>query len=70
MVVVANVTFTPRPPGPDRSGSVGTLDQVVDDIRAAAESGAHELIVDLNLQDRLASTEQMLEAAVEIRDRG
>jgi probable F420-dependent oxidoreductase len=69
MVVVGNVTFTDRPAGPDRSAFVGTLDQVMDDVRTAAEAGADELIVDLNLQDWFTSTQQMLETAVEIRER-
>ncbi|SRX96140.1 monooxygenase [Rhodococcus jostii RHA1] [Mycobacterium shimoidei] len=69
MVVVGNVTFTPRPAGPDRSAFVGTLDQIMDDVQTAAEAGADELIVDLNLQDWFTSTQQMLETAVEIRER-
>ena len=69
MVVVGNVTFTDRPAGPDRSPFVGTLDQIMDDVRTAAEAGADELIVDLNLQDWFTSTRQMLETAVEIRER-
>jgi probable F420-dependent oxidoreductase len=69
MVVVGNVTFTDRPAGPDRSAFVGTLDQIMDDVRTAAEAGADELIVDLNLQDWFTSTGQMLETAVEIRER-
>ncbi|GII27564.1 LLM class F420-dependent oxidoreductase [Planotetraspora mira] len=69
MVVVGNVTFTDRPAGPDRSPFVGTLDQIMDDIHSAAEAGADELIVDLNLQDWFTSTRQMLETAVEIRER-
>jgi alkanesulfonate monooxygenase SsuD/methylene tetrahydromethanopterin reductase-like flavin-dependent oxidoreductase (luciferase family) len=69
MVVVGNVTFTDRPAGPDRSAFVGTLDQVLDDVRTAADAGADELIVDLNLQDWFTSTRQMLETAVEIRER-
>lgn len=66
MVVVGNVTFTDRPAGPDRSAFVGTLDQVIDDIRTAADAGADELIVDLNLQDWFTGTHQMLETAVKI----
>jgi hypothetical protein len=58
-------TFTDRPAGRDRSAFVGTLDQVLDDVRTAAD----ELIVDLNLQDWFTSTRQMLETAVEIRER-
>jgi len=69
MVVVGNVTFTDRPAGPDRSAFVGTLDQIMDDVQMAAEAGADELIVDLNLQDWFTSTGQMLETAVEIRER-
>ena len=69
MVVVGNVTFTDRPAGPDRSAFVGTLDQIMDDVRTAAEAGADELIVDLNLQDWFTSTGQMLETAVKIRER-
>jgi probable F420-dependent oxidoreductase len=69
MVVVGNVTFTDRPAGPDRPAFVGTLDQVMDDVRTAADAGADELIVDLNLQDWFTSTKQMLETAVEIRER-
>ena len=68
MVVVGNVTFTDRPAGPDRSAFVGTLDQIMDDVRTAEEAGADELIVDLNLQDWFTSTRQMLETAVEIRE--
>jgi hypothetical protein len=41
----------------------------MDDVRTAAEAGADELIVDLNLQDWFSSTRQMLETAVEIRER-
>jgi len=59
MIVVGNVTFTDRPAGPDRRHSVGTLDQVMDDVRTAADAGADELIVDLNLQDWFTSTQQM-----------
>ncbi|OBJ67432.1 TIGR03619 family F420-dependent LLM class oxidoreductase [Mycobacterium colombiense] len=69
MIVVGNVTFTHRPAGPERSAFVGTLDQVLDDVRTAAEAGADELIVDLNLQDWFTSTAQMLETAVQIRER-
>src|SRR3954447_2364857 len=69
MVVVGNVTFTDRPAGPDRSAFVGTLDQVMEDVRTAADAGADELIIDLNLQDWFSSTGQMLETAVEIRER-
>ncbi|OBK47904.1 TIGR03619 family F420-dependent LLM class oxidoreductase [Mycobacterium kubicae] len=69
MIVVGNLTFTDRPAGPDRSAFVGTLDQVADDVRTAAEAGADELIVDLNLQDWFISTRQMLETAVELRER-
>jgi probable F420-dependent oxidoreductase len=69
MVVVGNVTFTDRPAGPDRSAFIGTLDQILDDIHTAAEAGADELIVDLNLQDSFTDTRQMLETAVEIRER-
>jgi alkanesulfonate monooxygenase SsuD/methylene tetrahydromethanopterin reductase-like flavin-dependent oxidoreductase (luciferase family) len=69
MVAVGNVTFTDRPAGPDRSAFVGTLDQIMDDVQTAAEAGADELIVDLNLQDWFTSTAQMLETAVEIRER-
>jgi probable F420-dependent oxidoreductase len=69
LVVVGNVTFTDRPAGPGRSAFVGTLDQIMDDIHTAAEAGADELIVDLNLQDWFTSTRQMLETAVEIRER-
>jgi probable F420-dependent oxidoreductase len=69
MVVVGNVTFTDRPAGPDRSAFVGTLDQIMDDVHTAAEAGADELIVDLNLQDWFISSRQMLETAVAIRER-
>ncbi|MFD0782888.1 TIGR03619 family F420-dependent LLM class oxidoreductase [Micromonospora azadirachtae] len=69
MVVVGNVTFTDRPAGPGRSPFVGTLDQIMDDVRTAAEAGADELIVDLNLQEWFTGTRQMLETAVEIRER-
>jgi probable F420-dependent oxidoreductase len=69
MVVVGNVTFTDRPAGPDRSAFAGTLDQILDDVQMAAEAGADELIVDLNLQDWFTSTQQMLETALEIRGR-
>lgn len=69
MVVVGNVTFTDRPAGSDRTAFAGTLDQIMEDVATAAEAGAHELIVDLNLQDWFTSTTQMLETAVEIRER-
>jgi probable F420-dependent oxidoreductase len=69
MVVVGNVTFTDRPAGPGRLAFVGTLDQILEDVRTAAEAGADELTVDLNLQDWFSSTRQMLETAVEIRER-
>jgi probable F420-dependent oxidoreductase len=69
LVVVGNVTFTDRPAGPDRTAFVGTLDQIMEDINTAAEAGADELIVDLNLQDSFTGTRQMLETAVEIRER-
>jgi probable F420-dependent oxidoreductase len=69
MVVVGNVTFTDRPAGLDRAAFVGTLDQVMEDVRTAADAGADELIIDLNLQDWFSSTGQMLETAVEIRER-
>jgi probable F420-dependent oxidoreductase len=69
MVVVGNITFTDRPAGPDRSAFVGTLDQIIDDVQMAAAAGADELIVDLNLQDWFTSTRQMLETAVELRER-
>jgi hypothetical protein len=41
----------------------------MDDVRTPADAGADELIVDLNLQDWFISTQQMLETAVEIRER-
>jgi probable F420-dependent oxidoreductase len=69
MVVVGNVTFTDRATGPGRTAFVGTIDQIMDDVHTAAEAGADELIVDLNLQDWFISTAQMLETAVEIRER-
>jgi alkanesulfonate monooxygenase SsuD/methylene tetrahydromethanopterin reductase-like flavin-dependent oxidoreductase (luciferase family) len=69
MIVVGNVTFTDRPAGPDRSAFVGKLDQIMDDVQTAADAGADELIIDLNLQDWFTSTRQMLETAVEIRER-
>jgi hypothetical protein len=69
MVVVGNVTFTDRPAESDRSAFVGTLDQILDDVRTAADAGAAELIIDLNLQDWFTSTSQMLETAVELRER-
>ncbi len=69
MVVIGNVTFTNRPANSERSAFVGTLDQIMDDIRTAEEAGADELIVDLNLQDWFTNTRQMLDAAVEIRER-
>ncbi|ORW89438.1 LLM class F420-dependent oxidoreductase [Mycolicibacter terrae] len=69
MIVVGNVTFTDRPAGSGRSAFAGTLDQIMDDITTAAAAGADELIVDLNLQDWFTSTQQMLETAVEIRER-
>ncbi|KOX01407.1 MULTISPECIES: TIGR03619 family F420-dependent LLM class oxidoreductase [unclassified Streptomyces] len=69
MVAVGNVTFTDRPAGQERSAFVGTLDQIIDDVHTAAEAGADELIVDLNLQDWFTSTRQMLETAVEIPER-
>ncbi len=69
MIVVGNVTFTDHPARADRPGFVGTLDQIMDDIHTAAEAGADELILDLNLQDWFTSTKQMLDTAVEIRER-
>jgi probable F420-dependent oxidoreductase len=69
MVVVGNVTFTDRPGGPDRTPFVGTLDQIIEDVQTAAEAGADELIIDLNLQDWFTNTKQMLETAMEIRER-
>jgi hypothetical protein len=69
MIVVGNVTFTDRPTGPDRTAFVGTFDQVMEDIHTAVETGADELILDLNLQDWFTSTQQMLETAVEIPGR-
>jgi probable F420-dependent oxidoreductase len=69
MVVVGNVTFTDRPGGPDRTPFVGTLDQIIEDVQTAADAGADELIIDLNLQDWFTGTKQMLETAMEIRER-
>jgi probable F420-dependent oxidoreductase len=69
LVVVGNVTFTDHPAGPDRSAFVGSLDEIMDDVQTAAEAGADELIVDLNLQDWFTSTRQMLDTAVQIRER-
>lgn len=69
MIVVGNVTFTERSAGPDRPAFVGTFDQIVEDVHTAAEAGADELIVDLNLQDWFTSTPQMLETAVQIHER-
>ena len=69
MIVVGNVTFTDRLAGPDRSAFVGTLDQILDDVQTAADAGADELIIDLNLQDWFTNTKQMLETAIEIRER-
>ncbi|AKS36434.1 TIGR03619 family F420-dependent LLM class oxidoreductase [Mycolicibacterium goodii] len=69
MIVVGNVTFTEHPAGPDRAAFVGTLDQIIEDVHTAAEAGADELIIDLNLQDWFRSTSQMLDTAVQIRER-
>jgi len=70
MIVVGNVTFTDRPAGPGRSAFVGSLDQIMEDVHTAAEAGADELIVDLNLQDAwFTGTRRMLETAVEIAER-
>lgn len=69
MVVVGNVTFTDRPAGPGRSAFAGTLDQVMDDVRTAAEAGADELILDPNLQDWFTGTDRMPETAVKIIER-
>ncbi|MGY4649029.1 LLM class F420-dependent oxidoreductase [Mycobacterium sp. URHB0021] len=69
MIVVGNVTFTDRLAGPGRSAFVGTLDQILDDVQTAADAGADELIIDLNLQDWFTNTKQMLETAIEIRER-
>ena len=69
MIVVGNVTFTDRLAGPDRSAFVGTLDQILDDVQTAADAGADELIIDLNLQNWFTNTKQMLETAIEIRER-
>ncbi|WP_433508519.1 hypothetical protein ACQP04_24160 [Pseudonocardia halophobica] len=69
MIAVENVTFTDRPAGPDRMAFVDTLSQAIDDIHMAAQAGANELIVDLNLQDWFTSTPQLLETAVKIRER-
>jgi probable F420-dependent oxidoreductase len=69
MIVVGNVTFTDHPEGPDRPAFVGTFDQIIEDVHTAAEAGADELIVDLNLQDWFSSTSQMLDTAVQIRGR-
>src|SRR5262245_48544453 len=68
LVVVANVAFTDRPAGPDRRAFAGTFDQIMDHVQTAAEAGADELIVDLNLQDWFTSTQQMLETAVKIAE--
>jgi alkanesulfonate monooxygenase SsuD/methylene tetrahydromethanopterin reductase-like flavin-dependent oxidoreductase (luciferase family) len=68
-VVCANITFTERPTGSGRSPFDGTLDQIVEDILEVAGTGAHELVVDINVQDWFISSEQMLETAVEIYER-
>jgi hypothetical protein len=40
----------------------------MDDIGSAAESGADEVIIDLNLQNWFRTTHQMIETALEIRE--
>jgi probable F420-dependent oxidoreductase len=68
-VVCGNVTFTERRADEDRPAFTGSLDQIVDDIAAAAATGADELVIDLNLQDWFTDTRRLLETAVELRER-
>ncbi|GAA2227398.1 LLM class F420-dependent oxidoreductase [Promicromonospora sukumoe] len=67
LVVVGNVAFSDSPAGPARSAFSGTRAQVLDDVAAAADAGADELIIDLHLQDWWRDTAQMLDEALEIR---
>jgi probable F420-dependent oxidoreductase len=69
-VVIGNVTFADRPMAENRPAFVGTLDEIVEDIVAVAETGAPELVIDINLQDRwFTDSPRMLETALEIRER-
>jgi probable F420-dependent oxidoreductase len=69
LIAVGNITFTEWPLGADRSAFTGTTDQIVDDIASAAEAGADEIILDLNLQDWFTNAEMMMDAATDIIER-
>jgi len=68
MIVVGNVTSPTA--AQDQTDRIRRHTRPSDGRRPnAADAGADELIVDLNLQDWFTSTQQMLETAVEIRER-
>jgi alkanesulfonate monooxygenase SsuD/methylene tetrahydromethanopterin reductase-like flavin-dependent oxidoreductase (luciferase family) len=69
LIPVGNVTFTDRPLSGERTPSVGSLDQIVEDIASVAEAGADEVIIDLNNQDWFIDSRQMLDTALEIQQR-
>ncbi|HEY4277656.1 MAG TPA: TIGR03619 family F420-dependent LLM class oxidoreductase [Conexibacter sp.] len=69
LIVVGNVTFADGQSGDDRVPFIGTIDQVVDDIDAAAAAGADEVIIDLTLQRWATTAVQVLEAAQQIQER-
>lgn len=70
LIVRGNLDIAGQPVGPERSPFAGSLDEIMDDIFATAESGADELIVELQLQENwYDSADQMLDVATEIWER-
>jgi probable F420-dependent oxidoreductase len=65
MVIRINPVLTTAP-GDDASTERGTVEQLVGYIRAAAETGAHEILIDLHLTT--TSTPELLERAAEVLD--
>ena len=53
----------------DRVPFVGSVEQIVDDALAVEAAGATELILELQLNDDFVDTRQMLDTALDLRDR-
>lgn len=66
LVVRANVKILPAPLDADRSPFAGTIQQIADDVRAIQDSGAHELILDVQADARTG--EEVLELTQRIVD--
>ena len=62
LVPMAQFTLTDRPAGPDRQVFQGDVDQIVGDVAAVAEAGAHELICSLDAN--VSSVNELLDKAL------